>query len=597
MLCHLRRIAAAFVLAASAAAVTADQSGVTPRASAGPVAIEFFASGPDGVISNLRADELSLKVDGRDREIRSLRFISLPSSDPSAPPSLPMDVPFGSNMAETGGRWVSIVVDQESIRAGGERNAMAAAVRFVNALGPRDQVAYFVAPQGGVRIEFTTEHEKVETALRRFVGSALRHEAEQDRSCRSRNVLNAVRSVLEGMAQLEGPKLVVVISSGLLNPRRDAPANRAPGPCEIRLDDFQSVGAAAARAGTHVTVVQPDDVTVDASTDQTLGRFASAAADREGLESLAGATEGEFVRIAGADDNSLRRLAAMTSGYYIATFEPEDAERTGATRRVQLSVRRESVQLRARRAMVIARIADREAAPKPADEMLRDGVLYRALPLRLTAYTSLGAGDKVNVVAALDPAEPHVTLTSAVFGLIDQRGKLVGKWTAGSGQLRTSPIVSAGEVGPGQYRLRAVAIDATGRRGSVEYEVRAGLQDAGPLRLSDVVLGTMSDSRFLPKLLFGSEQSVVVMLDAYGAPAIADSVSARLELTTDGHTPIRDSVAGKVALVADDRRMITGALPIASLAPGDYIVRVIVSIAGRPVGEATRILRKAPAGM
>ena len=45
-----------------------------------------------------------------------------------------------------------------------------------------------------------------------------------------------------------------------------------------------------------------------------------------------------------------------------------------------------------------------------------------------------------------------------------------------------------------------------------------------------------------------------------------------------------------------DRRIAIGALPIAALPLGDYVVRAIVSIDGRPVGRITRTLRKSAAG-
>ncbi|MBA3887737.1 MAG: hypothetical protein H0X67_18710 [Acidobacteria bacterium] len=41
-----------------------------------------------------------------------------------------------------------------------------------------------------------------------------------------------------------------------------------------------------------------------------------------------------------------------------------------------------------------------------------------------------------------------------------------------------------------------------------------------------------------------------------------------------------------------DRRIAVGALPLASLAPGDYLVRVVVIGDDRPLGRATRTLRK-----
>ena len=105
--------------------------------------MEFFASGPDGVVFDLRPDELTLKVNGRARQIRSLRYVSLPGADPAGVATEPLpelEAPYGSNVLEGAGRRVTIVVDHESIRPGAEKNVMNSAVRFLNALGPRDQV-------------------------------------------------------------------------------------------------------------------------------------------------------------------------------------------------------------------------------------------------------------------------------------------------------------------------------------------------------------------------------------------------------------------------------------------------------------------------
>ena len=455
---------------------------VKPATGPSAVAVEFFASGRDGVVFDLMAGEVSLRVDGRPRELRSLRFVSLPPAETLAPAPTATrdgDLPYGSNVQESAGRWLAVVLDHESVRAGAEKSVVAATIKMVSALGPRDHVALMTAPRGSLAIDFTTDHGKVVNALKRFVGSALRQETEQDRSCRSRLLLNAVEDVLAGMNTLEGPRLVTVISSGMLNPRRDNPANRAPGPCEITLDDFQRVGTAATNASAHVFVVQPDDYVMDAQTaDRTAGRFASAEQDRGGLESLAGTAAGQFVRITSGEDDTLRNIARTTAGYYVATFDPEASERTGMPRRLQVTVRREGVAVRARPDVVIPKVAESAVQSRPPDQMLRDGVLYRALPLRMAASASLGADDKVNVVVALEAVEKGVQLASAVFGLFDARGQLAGKWTAGGAQLSTQPVVTAGEVRPGVYRLRAAVVDRTGRQGSVEYEVVARLEQA-----------------------------------------------------------------------------------------------------------------------
>ena len=504
-----------------------------------------------------------------------------------------------ATLLEGAGRWVTIVVDHESIRPGAEKNVMNSAVRFLNALGPRDQVSYVTMPNGGVEIEFTTDHAKVVAALRKFVGRAPRESSEQERSCRSRLVLNGMRDLLREVSPLDGPKVVVLLSSGVLNPRRDAAANAPPGPCEISLTDFQELRTAAALARGYVFVVQPDDLQVESATnafvDPTLSRFSAADKDRAGLESLAGAAAGEFFRIVGPDDTALPNVARSTAGYYVATFEPEDNERNGLTHRVELGLGRDSVRIRTRPEVLIPKPSARRASAEPR-EMLRDSVLYSALPLRTVAYASASAGGKVKIMAVVEPTERGVKLASAVFGLIDARNQLVVQWTANTRELATLPLVAAGEAVPGPYRLRVAAVDTSGRSGSAEYDLVARLTEAGPLLLSTMAVGTSRDGGFIPKLVFGTDQAAVVFFETYGLPPKADSLTVRLELATSPEERALTTAIPRIVTASDDRRMVIGALPIAPLAPGDYTIRAIISLDGRPVGRVSRTLRKTASG-
>jgi hypothetical protein len=413
-------------------------------------------------------------------------------------------------------------------------------------------------------------------------------------------VLNGMRDLLEEMAPLDGPKMVVLLSSGVLNPRRDAPANAPPGPCEIRLTDFQDVRNAAVLARGYVFVVQPDDLTVESArnafTDRTLSRFSEADKDRAGLESVAGATAGEFWRIVGPDDSGLSAIARATSGYYVATFEPEANERNGFAHRVELHLSRRDVRVRTRPEVIIPKPATRKTLSAAPREMLRDSILYRALPLRTVAYTSAGNPGKVKVMAVVEPAERGIKLTAAVFGLIDSRGQLIAQWTANERELAGAPLVTAGEAPPGPYRLRIAAIDAAGRQGSVEHEVLARLSDASPLTLSGLAVGTTRDGGFVPKLEFGTDQAAVVFFEVYGQPPRPDSVTVRVEVASGPDERALSSAVPRIVTPADDRRMVIGALPIAALPPADYTIRAIVSIDGRPVGRISRTLRKTASG-
>ena len=178
-----------------------------------------------------------------------------------------------------------------------------------------------------------------------------------------------------------------------------------------------------------------------------------------------------------------------------------------------------------------------------------------------------------------------------MFGLFNSGGGLVAQWTANSRELAGEPLITAGEAAPGPYRLRVAATDSNGRHGTVDYEFMARLTEAGPLMLSAIALGTTRDNAFVPKLVFGSDQAAVVLFEAYGTAA-QDSLTVRLEVAADPDGRALSSAQPRILSPEPSRYMIVGALPIAALTPGDYVVRAIVSVDGRPVGRVYRTLRK-----
>jgi hypothetical protein len=594
--------AVVLVLLGVAIATVAARQAAPRSAQADAVAIDFFATGPDGVVFDLRPEEVAIEIDRRERKIRSLRYVPLPLGDPSRPRAEPpprLEPPFGTNVITPNARGVTIILDHESIRPGMERNAINSALRYVRMLGPLDQVSYVTMPNGRVEIEFTTNHDQVADALRKFRATAQREQTEQERSCRSRLLLNSLRDYIDGLAAIQGPKTIVLLSSGVLNPRRDGPLSGPPGPCEIRQIDFQDVSTAASMARAHLFIVQPDDPSMDSARevfrDPTASRFAGADKDRAGLESLAGVTGGDFMRVVGPDDPTLTNLARGLAGYYIATVDVSPSERNGGMHRVDIDVSRAAVQVRTNQAVHLPRQQARKTDAS-AGEMLRDGTVHRGLPVRTTAFASAGDGTRVNVLAVLESIESGVTFTDAVFGLIDTRNRLVAQWTANRAELTGPQVITAGAGAPGPYRLRVAAIDAEGRRGTAEYEFLATLTPADPLTLSTVALGVSRDGTFTPKLVFGTDQAAVAYFEVYGAAPRPDSVTVRLEVAESADARALVTAVPRIVDQGAQRRMVIGALPIAALAPGDYVVRAIVSLDGRPVGRATRTLRKAITG-
>jgi hypothetical protein len=172
----------------------------------------------------------------------------------------------------------------------------------------------------------------------------------------------------------------------------------------------------------------------------------------------------------------------------------------------------------------------------------------------------------------------------------------VAQWTANEGERAESPVIAAGSGAPGPYRLRVAAIDSNGRRGATEYEFVAELTDADPLALSQMALGVSREGGFTPKMVFGTDQAAVAYFEIYGRPPQADSVSVRLEIAAGPDERALTSASARIVTQGNDRRIALGALPIAALSPGEYVVRAIVSVDGRPVGRVTRTLRKSPLG-
>ena len=67
----------------------------------------------------------------------------------------------------------------------------------------------------------------------------------------------------------------------------------------------------------------------------------------------------------------------------------------------------------------------------------------------------------------------------------------------------------------------------------------------------------------------------------------------KVEIAPSADGPALVASAGRVQPTDDAaRRLAIAPLAIASLAPGDYLVRAIVNIDGRPAGTVYRTLRK-----
>jgi VWFA-related protein len=561
-----------------------------------PFSFEFVVVGADGrPAEDINAQQVQFKLDGRSRAIRALEWIPIfDARTVEGKPALPLPPPFGTNTAHDGTRTILFVIDDYSFRPGRERPLRKAIDGFLASLAPRDHVALVTVPYGGLKTDLTTERERVLVQLTSVIGQAPQVETGSDLACRTRRTLESLTGLLESLRGGEGPTTVLLFSSRLAGPRRDAVATKAPGSCELTVDHFRRVGDAASSARAHFYIIQPDDVMLQSGSNQTEGLsgggFLGSDNPLEGLEHLSGVTGARRLQLQTTEDTALDRVSRETAGYYVLRFDADASDRDGLRRQVDLRVNRPGVTVRVRPQFTVPRIEPGNTPPTPMS-MVRHGRIFRGLPIRAVAYVSRNPGDgKIKVVTLVEPLDASARIASVAAGLVDVEGRVAAQWTAADPDAR--PLMGALAAPEGTYRLRVAATDSSGRAGTADYEVRAELAPAGLLSLSGLVLGLSRDGAFAPRMDFTTEPSVLAYLELYGRPG-SEPMSVSFELATTMNGPALVTTPGVIdATRAPDRFVATGAVPISSLPPGDYIVRAIGGVRGQPSGRVVRTLRK-----
>ncbi|RPJ75363.1 MAG: hypothetical protein EHM24_04445, partial [Acidobacteria bacterium] len=233
--------------------------------------VDVRALGPDGKpVLDLKADELTLKINGQGRPVRSvelLRFARQPGADQGAPPPAVLPPPFATNQFAAVGRDVYLVFEDESISPSNDDPPRQAALRLLDALEPRDRVAVATVPRGGLNVGLTTDRERVRAALAQRLGRAATYENAEDSACRTRRTLEGLMSVYSGV--WTGPAAsVVFFSSGVLPPTVEMTLSntRLGGTqslCPVRPEEYQALAKAAraSRANTYVVYLIDGAVT------------------------------------------------------------------------------------------------------------------------------------------------------------------------------------------------------------------------------------------------------------------------------------------------------------------------------------------------
>lgn len=570
--------AVAVVSTLAAATLVAQQK---PAPAGDPVTISFRALTSAGSpVTDLTAADIALKVGGRDRVIRSFERLRL--GEDTAERTIPL--PFATNVVPASGpRDTIVMIDDESIPPGEEKRVVAAMDQYLAALGPGDRVGIVTVQDRGLNVGLTTDRDKVRAGLKATAGRAPSAETADNAACRTRRVMDAITSIAGNIPPGSAPVSVLTFTTGVSVPAvsttmaRLRTANDSTSLCDVQARDFQQIERATLSSAINLHVVA--------------AALSSSTPMQQGLENLAGASGNPLVELAKSGDSELVRVARESTAWYRVSFVADANERNDDVQRVEVQSKRAGVETRSRSQVLIAK-APASTQPASPKDMLREATVHRDFEFRAAAYTSQEPGsDKVKVVILLEPVDTTLTVKSASVGLFDPKGKLSVQGTGEAANLARSPGTMAVLASPGMYRLRVAAVDNLGHGGTVDTDIDVSLTKAAALQMGSLILGVADGGSFAGRLKFSSEPAAIGYLEVYGAPAAAQ-LTGQLEIAATPTGPALATAATKVLDGGEGRKVILGGVSILELPASDVLLRMVVSLDGKPVGQVIRTLRK-----
>jgi len=579
-------------------------------------------------VTDLKAEDFVVRIDGATRRIVAAEWMTL--ATPVRPAGPPPPEGYSSNDVATGGRLIVIVIDQVNIRFGGMVGVRNAVNAFIDRLEPSDRAAVVGIGPGSVSESFTADRARLKAAVNRMAGLQVSQmnqyniavsEAIEMRNGRPATIafvvnrecadvvgdpilfmtcasnveaeaarialeglndgeetLKGLRYLLDALKALDAPKTLLFVSEGFLLGNRNS--------------EVMEIGALAATARTSIYTLKLDDSLFPLSAD--IGRLPTApSADRraraEGLELLAATSRGSLFTLIGSGSGVFDRIATELSGYYVLAVESAEADKDGRVHPVRVDVSRRGVAVRSRRAVAATREPLR---PKTARESVFSALAtplpVSGLPMRVATFSLQGPETgKVQLLIHADVGADYSSPRAVALGYVitDGQGRVVESRAADARLVPVmngvpSPLQFAGgaSLPPGEYQLK-MAIAEGDRVGTIEHTLRAGLVDAGPLRLSDLMVGGPSGTEadlarptVGHSVLFGRVHGYV---EAYGDGAAALKARYEVASSEDGEAILSDAVSPIMA--GGSRAIFTRVMPVRQLPPGPYVLRVTLT--------------------
>jgi VWFA-related protein len=424
-------VASAVAVLVATTQLFGQQSGAPPqvptfRGGVELVSVDFLAvDGQGHPLPDLKTSELTLKVDGKPREVRSLQLIRVGSAvapTRSSPAVTPLSRAFADNqepdpVEPTAGtpRTVVFVVDHEHIRTGISRIVPEIVERFLDKLSAGDRAALVTMPNGRVEVDLTTELDRVRRMAANVPGGTALSAPAADYNLGMTEAITVSRSVdpknepivleiadfscrlargPEYVACMERAKAAIAAQAvqmarsfetstrslmtslvefldalaAIDGPKTLVFISEGFVPFQDTLQDVRNVTVAAGRSRVQVYAIQPSVFSIQDASRKLMPKTFSQDLELQltGLQDLSAATGGNLLRVAGTAENAVARIERETSAYYLLGFEPTPGERDGKSHTIDVRVQRAGAAVRSRPEFTIAKMTKPAASVSDA---------------------------------------------------------------------------------------------------------------------------------------------------------------------------------------------------------------------------------------
>lgn len=594
-------------------------------------------------IADLTPADFTVRIDGAERRVVSAEWIQLDAPAGAPPPPAPEG--YSSNETSTNGRLIVMVVDQPNIRFGGTMGIRKAMHAFIDHLEPSDRTSVLGVGPGAPSTPFISDRVRLKKAVDRMVGthspaqiyvhnislsesldihqdvpgalegvvarecgdfsgamlmgperdiciSELRHQA-RDMALTSttdgRATVDTLRAVLRALRSIDAPKTLVLVTEGFVIGNDQALV-------------FE-LGALSAAARTSIYGLKLDDSLLQLSASEqhmSLTPMRDRFARAEGLALLVGSSRGSLFNVMGTGAGIFDRIQAELSGYYLLGVESGPTDRNGKAHPIRVNVNRRGANVRARRALLT--LPENIKPPTPRERMLAalaNPLPLSAMPIRVATYSLQGPETgKVQLLIHADVGRDYSSsrVVSLGYVIADSEGRTVETQIASA---RLPPIMNGvpsalqfsggASLPPGEYFLKLAVVEGD-RIGSIEHPIRAGVQPAGAVRVSDLMVGgpVYAGIELLRPtvgydVIFGAVHGY---LEAYGAGAGSLKATYEISASEAGDAIIESEVLPRMA--GGSRAIFTHVLPARQLPPGKYVLRARLSSPSETVRIAAR---------